>query len=410
MGVRAVQAIPSILWLFIAWFIIVGMLYPFKNRLKLVKIYYGLAILVRGENVHQAIEPFAKLLSKVPEWVLEVLIIGVFLSSMVYLVPAPLQIVGVPGFSFPSFFRILGNNVYALLTVKTSSPTSLVTHKFVPLAPLIPGVTIDLYTFMYVLIAIGIGILVHEFSHGALAIRFKSRVKSGGAFLSLFLLYGGFVELDEKEMKEKLSLPQLLTVYGGGVFANLLLAYLAVGLLLIANLPGLINYIGGVVIAGVIKGYPAYQAGIVNGSVLLYANGTAVQSTYSLLYLLEGAKPGEHLILTTLSNGVISNHLITLASDPNAPGFPFIGVMVQNREFYNFLYWFWTLNVTLVLLNSMPAFPLDGGQFIYSLLARFAGERRAMLVTEVLSIVVWGLIILTIYISISTGLWQLVAP
>ncbi len=42
------QAIPSILWLFIAWFIIVGMLYPFKNRLKLVKIYYGLAILVRG--------------------------------------------------------------------------------------------------------------------------------------------------------------------------------------------------------------------------------------------------------------------------------------------------------------------------------------------------------------------------
>ncbi len=107
---------------------------------------------------------------------------------------------------------------------------------------------------MYVLIAIGIGILVHEFSHGALAIRFKSRVKSGGAFLSLFLLYGGFVELDEKEMKEKLSLPQLLTVYGGGVFANLLLAYLAVGLLLIANLPGLINYIGGgVVIAGVIK-------------------------------------------------------------------------------------------------------------------------------------------------------------
>ncbi len=113
-----------------------------------------------------------------------------------------------------------------------------------------------------------------------------------------------------------------------------------------------------------------------NGSVLLYANGTAVQSTYSLLYLLEGAKPGEHLILTTLSNGgVISNHLITLASDPNAPGFPFIGVMVQNREFYNFLYWFWTLNVTLVLLNSMPAFPLDGGQFIYSLLARFAGGR-----------------------------------
>jgi len=402
--------IPGIAWLFIAWFLMIGILYPFRNRLKLIKIYYGLAVMVRGENVHQIIEPVAKAISRVPSWILEVLVIGVFLSSMLYLVPAPLQIVGVPGFSFPSFFRILGNNVYAVLTVKSSSPTTLVTHKFVPLAPLIPGVTVDLYVFLYVLIAIGIGILVHEFSHGALAIRFGSRVKSGGAFLSLFLLYGGFVELDENDMKQRLSLIQLLTVYGGGVFANLLLAYLAVGLLYLTNMPGIINTLGGVIITGVLKGYPAYQSGIINGSVLLYANGTAIPSTYSLLYLLEGAKPGEHLILTTLANGVVTNHVVTLASDPNDPGFPFIGIMLQNRDFYNFLYWFWTLNVTLVLLNSLPALPLDGGQFVYAIFARVMGEKRAMRVTEGLSVVVWGLIILTIYVSIATGLWQLVAP
>ncbi|WP_243669698.1 site-2 protease family protein [Vulcanisaeta sp. JCM 16161] len=106
---------------------------------------------------------------------------------------------------------------------------------FTPLAPLIPGVTVSLYTFVYIIIAIGIGILLHELAHGAVSSRYGIRIKSGGAFALLFLAFGGFVEIDEEELRSKGVLIRL-AVYSSGVFMNIVLAYIAVALVELALL------------------------------------------------------------------------------------------------------------------------------------------------------------------------------
>ncbi|WP_243681430.1 site-2 protease family protein [Vulcanisaeta souniana] len=48
---------------------------------------------------------------------------------------------------------------------------------------------------------------------------------------------------------------------------------------------------------------------------------------------------------------------------------PWGGVVVESRSFYNLMFWIYTLNLTLALLNAFPAYPLDGGQFLDAILA-----------------------------------------
>jgi membrane-associated protease RseP (regulator of RpoE activity) len=85
------------------------------------------------------------------------------------------------------------------------------------------------------------------------------------------------------------------------------------------------------------------------------------------------------------------------------------GIVVENRSFYDLMFWIYTLNLTLALLNAFPAYPLDGGQFLESLLSKVIIDRELRgRVMIALSVVLWSLIGLTLYYTLITGLYKLI--
>ncbi len=105
--------------------------------------------------------------------------------------------------------------------------------KVPPIMPLIPyfpklfGLESYFPSFpaMSFIISIIIVATVHEFSHGIFARRYGIKIKSTGfAFFKYFpLLFGAFVEQDDKQMKGKKKFEQM-SVLSAGVFANVLTA------------------------------------------------------------------------------------------------------------------------------------------------------------------------------------------
>ena len=401
----------------LAWFVLVGIIYILKLlRVKVpVRVYYGVFIMLRDEElVKNVIAPLGDLLRKIPGWLIIVLTVGLFATSMFVIVPIPLVIMNINVWGLPSMLYLMARNlVLMIVAMHRLSPIETVERGFTPLAPLIPGVTISLYTFIYVIVAIGLGVLLHELAHGAVSSRFGVRIKSGGAFALLFLAFGGFVEIDEEELRKR-SLLVRLAVYSSGVFMNIILAYIAIALVeLVLLSPQLTQDLLGTTIIYVAN---STDAAFKTGYVITAVNGHPVASVYSLISTLSSINSGNvtltlydptnnALLYETLSANNLTMALLGYSALYISPW----NIVVESRSFYNLMFWIYTLNLTLALLNAFPAYPLDGGQFLDSLLSKVIPEQtlrsRVMIV---ISVVLWSLIGLTLYYTLMTGLYRLI--
>lgn len=271
-----------------AWFIIVGIIYLLRHfGVNVpVKVYYGVFIMLRDEElVKEVIAPLGNLLRKVPGWLIILLTVGLFSISMFVIVPIPLIIMSINAWGLPSMLYLMSKNLVLMIIAMTHklSPMETVERGFTPLAPLIPGVTVSLYTFIYIIVAIGIGILLHELAHGAVSSRYGIRIKSGGAFALLFLAFGGFVEIDEEELRNRGTLVRL-AVYSSGVFMNIVLAYIAVALVELASLsPSLTRSLLGTTIVYVAN---STDIALRSGYIITAVNNHPVASIYSLISIL----------------------------------------------------------------------------------------------------------------------------
>ena len=117
--------------------------------------------------------------------------------------------------------------VSSLETISTTPSVSLV----------IPGVEMpgsSIYVPLgYGLIGLATVLIVHEFSHGILAVSEKINIKSIGLLL-FAIIPGAFVEPDEEELKASSKLSQL-RVYAAGSIANMSLAAIALVLFLVIS-------------------------------------------------------------------------------------------------------------------------------------------------------------------------------
>ena len=244
-------------------------------------------------------------------------------------------------------------------------------HPQGPVAPgvqlVIPGVTIPL---TYGLIALAILLVVHELSHGFVAVAEGIPLKSVGLVL-LFIIPGAFVEPDEDAFK-KASLRSRLRVLGAGSFANIIVALIA---LLIINGIGLAFEPAGVEIQGVIEGSPA--EGILQpGDVIVGINGENFTTIEEFIKIMNETRPNQTITLTVLRDGKIETLKITLAKHPEKPGKGFIGIYPTQHLtskigftkglmvlFFTF-YWIYVLNIGIGLMNLLPLYPLDGGRML----------------------------------------------
>ncbi|MGV9199467.1 MAG: site-2 protease family protein, partial [Promethearchaeia archaeon] len=109
--------------------------------------------------------------------------------------------------------------------------------------PLIPGVTIDIPTIMYIILPLLFIMTTHELAHGIAATIDGVEVKSSGILgAGFFFLIGGgaFVEVDERELaSKKVERKTRLRIAAAGTFVNVITAGIA--LLIILSFPLLIS-------------------------------------------------------------------------------------------------------------------------------------------------------------------------
>ena len=235
----------------------------------------------------------------------------------------------------------------------------------------------------YGILALAIAIIVHEFSHGILAMVGKIKVNALGLIFFIVPI-GAFVEPDEEEL-EKVSRRKRSRVFAAGPTSNMILAFVCAlvfsslmmgalsprtdGVVITGEVPdspfdisgvkawsaitsfnGIeindmddfehatenvnpgeyynvtvfykgdfsnMSILGGVVVAGVIKGYPAYEAGMKAGDVLYRINGTEITNGSSFSHAMNLTATGEEINVEyyRYENGTFENHSISVVLD-----------------------------------------------------------------------------------------------
>ncbi len=299
----------------------------------------------------------------------------------------------------------------------------------------LPGIN-PIIPLGYGILALVIGIVLHELMHGIIARSQNIGVKSLG-ILWFVVPVGAFVEQDDAEMMQA-SRRKRDRVAAAGVLANFALAlvfFLALSLLVASSVQPNANGVG---VALVEPNTPAANASLGSGDIITSVNLTATPTVALFESALANTTPGETVSLTYYSSGL--GHLVStsvvLAPSPSHPGRGFLGVLVNTftpaelkqtlvwpagsdagpiagtldwlvlplatlepvsgstisyfhltgafagtdpTSFWvvaNVLYWLAWMNLLLGLSNALPLFPLDGGLLFRDFATSIAARLR----------------------------------
>ncbi|MFO8019455.1 MAG: site-2 protease family protein [Promethearchaeia archaeon] len=191
------------------WLIIGVLVYLLRNKKEAIYVFFPIIAMLKTKRLNSFIKKISK---KFPKFWRIFWTVGIFVSF------------GLTIFGFYFFFV----NLISLIMEPTVQ--NVVT-------PLIPGVTIDIPIFMYLLLPLLFIMTTHELAHGIAATIDDIDVKSTGVLAGgLFFLLGGgaFVEVDEREMaSKKVERKTRLRIASAGTFVNIITAGIAMVLLLI---------------------------------------------------------------------------------------------------------------------------------------------------------------------------------
>ena len=325
-----------------------------------------------------------------------------------------------------------------------------------PLANLgLPGINPYIPIF-YGIVALIIGVVIHEGAHGVFARAFGIRVKASGLLFLLILPIGAFVDVDENELKTaKASYSGRILAGGAGV--NFAVSMLSL-LLLVAAVGSMVPVTSGAGIVGVSTNSPAYNAGIRPGDIVTQLNGHNVTDLSVYLGQNTNFTAGQAINLTVYRNGKViavnhvvlacCNEIINTTNNQVLASWPYIGVDTLSEagivalpsqyanlanpvqyvciptfpncaphvpyaggtaSFYtsplgwlgppvmNLLYWIFFLNLNLAGFNALPIYPLDGGQaFRVGVKALGRGkisEKSVMRITAAATFIILGLLL-----------------
>jgi len=246
--------------------------------------------------------------------------------------------------------------------------------------PIIPGVTVSLGEFLFILIAIGVAVVVHELSHAVVSRALGVPVKDAG-FLLMAFVPAAFVEPEEGLLKSA-PLRSRVMIYAAGIASNVALGFLF-GYALAAVTPLLAS---GMTIASVSPNSPAYAAGLAPGMKIAAIDGIPVRTLTQGLQVLksvgaENNATAVNVTLTVLYRGVERSIVVFKPVGVSHLGIEVTPVYKMGWlvELITALY---VVNMGLALINAAPfAFPLpgfgiesDGGQMLRDALTGLAGK------------------------------------
>ena len=332
----------------------------------------------------------------------------------------------------------------------------------------IPGIN-PIIPLGYGLVALVIGIVLHELSHGVVARSQKIGVKSLG-ILWCVIPVGAFVEQDDTEM---LAAPRRHRdrVAAAGVLANFLLTlvfFVALSAVIASSVQPAATGVG---VAYVESNTPAANASIAAGDIIIAVNGTNTSSVSAFESALEATHPNmTYEVVYRSTSGAIVHANITLAKSPTVATRGFLGVAVDSLtpaqikqtlvwpfassygplagavywlvlplaalepvggstthyfvlsgplaglgtgNFWivaNLLYWLAWMNLLLGLSNALPLVPLDGGLLFRDFMASIAARWRKAWSSERLDAFGARAVAVSSMVVLVLLVWQFVVP
>jgi membrane-associated protease RseP (regulator of RpoE activity) len=205
--------------------------------------------------------------------------------------------------------------------------------------PWIPGI-----------LAIIIGVTIHELSHGIVAASFGQKIKSSGLLLALGIPMGAFVELGD-EFKD--SKPKIRgAIAAAGPISNVLVFFLV-----LFAMPYFTGMNSKLTITDVLEDTPAYGI-IFEGDVIYSINGKMVNSLNDFYDAVGDIQPEQSVELVVLRNNEVNSYYITTSEEGK------MGIVSEPSKTVMYIlqtfYWTSLLNMLLGFFNLLPAAPLDG--------------------------------------------------
>jgi membrane-associated protease RseP (regulator of RpoE activity) len=189
----------------------------------------------------------------------------------------------------------------------------------------IPGLN-PIIPLGYGLVALIVGIVLHELAHGIVARSQKVGVKSLG-ILWFVIPVGAFVEQDEDEMN-RAPRRQRRRIAAAGVLANFVLAALFFALLSGCVASTVAPNAHGVGVSVVVSNSPAANASLAPGDIITSVNGTPTPTNTAFEQSLANTTPGQVVAVTYIPAGggpPVTIHP-TLAKSPYYADRGFLGV------------------------------------------------------------------------------------
>ena len=197
------------------WLIVLIFIFLLRNKKEAYTLFFPLLAMFKTKKLNNLIRRISE---KSPRFWRVFWNIGIFVSF---------------GFTIYGFYFFFTNIVSLFFQPSLENAITL----------LIPGVTVPLPVFMYLLLPLLFIVTTHEFAHGISANNDGLEVKSTGVLgAGLFFLvgFGAFVEVDERKLRSsKFSRNTRLRVTASGTFVNVITA--GVAFLLIISFPALVS-------------------------------------------------------------------------------------------------------------------------------------------------------------------------
>jgi membrane-associated protease RseP (regulator of RpoE activity) len=318
-------------------------------------------------------------------------------------------IAGFSGYLFIALFAntelILWSVIKFLTNPSLGTSGSGLSSQIPGVAPIIPGIDIPLFAGI---ISLAILLIVHEFSHGVLARKYKVKLKSTGVLVFGFIPVGGYVEPDEK-MVSKLNNVKQTGIFAAGISANFIAMFVFLVLMLLTVtflVP--IAYQYKVIITEVLPNYPANGI-LKSGMQVLKWDNTSISNLTALESVGSTIKPNQTFYVTATSASASSSqaantYKFKAVASPSNASRGIIGVSLEYEPviegpFAKSVYFLYSvfalsmlLNFLVAIVNLLPIPGLDGWRIYYANIKseRFIKFMAALvIILIVLNVIPW---------------------
>ena len=174
----------------------------------------------------------------------------------------------------------------------------------------IPGINpiLPLEYLAYIILALVVAVIVHEFSHGILTFASNLKVKSLG-LLYLIIPLGAFCEPDEEQLRNT-KISNRMRVYAAGPTSNFTVVLISIFLFSFVFMPAVQHAADGIGIISIGDDTPAEEIGLQPGMIITHINDTKIDTFYDFFIVMNNTMANQTVNISYVGQDVYIKSVI----------------------------------------------------------------------------------------------------